>query len=896
MEHIPRVRGSKLQIARLRVPYLASDWNYGSRRQGFDTFLAFPKKHGYSSLVDREDGGDNLATPSVGFLQAWLYFGLLAEAFGTNEMRLDPSHFISDAGSNSEFITTKDLDRYIWYWAAAIAHGTRDEIDDHAENLDKCVELANAVVNEYYQRMPVPQRYTYSEEKDKEEVVWSVPTSVLFSIITLVDYLRRARIDINMYSFEANLPSLRWDFPPLDQALLEAGWCEGEIAKLNRQADCSTRFCLAQIDRWAQGRDHSRCSARAGCQAHQIDEPTYRTRHRPDCKGNAMCWGIRSPVGDVTKIIADGGYPVVNLADNSREVEAHPANHGDLYVTISHVWSDGLGNPHDNELPYCQLVYIQGLVNALYPESQRPVKFWLDTLCIPVGTRESVFRRLAINRMGKTFRRSDKTLALDNSLMTQEPDDMDWVELNMRIKYCPWVTRAWTLLEGRVGKELLFQFKGNAVSSNVVFNRSYAARNIAAVSKMLQQRGVEGVLNEPAAVNLVRALVLLPKEPRQSLESGDEDEQEKLAYQDTVQAAIEAYEAWMPILASAGLADNPSEEDDDMSVNIQTRVFCPVIKHCNAGTRNIRDEFWLESIETSRAESAEEGQQYLPHTFFEDVCHAFRGRTTSKSEDQAICFGQMLSIDTSQIIDIHPLRPRLRYWFTLLDSYPALRLLCWAVGFDPRAKLTECQEGRIKILLSQIGKLPVSILLWNVPRMQSLGWKWAPLSLLDADTGTDGTWASNERGNVTPDGFTVSFPVLRLKTTDYMTTETDLGINICDPVHFVVSIAEDGLGAGNATFRVYISDSSLWEGFKKWSDIVRSGVLDSLAILTRRRASVHDPFKNRGVLLELRETKNSLNLAHLRAVVERIHGATEESVPVIPIDGVWDLDSTWSIG
>lgn len=213
MEHIPRVRGSKLQIARLRVPYLASDWNYGSRRQGFDTFLAFPKKHGYRSLVDREDGGDNLATPSVGFLQAWLYFGLLAEAFGTNEMRLDPSHFISDAGSNSEFITTKDLDRYIWYWAAAIAHGTRDEIDDHAENLDKCVELANAVVNEYYQRMPVPQRYTYSEEKDKEEVVWSVPTSVLFSIITLVDYLRRARIDINMYSFEANLPSLRWDFP-----------------------------------------------------------------------------------------------------------------------------------------------------------------------------------------------------------------------------------------------------------------------------------------------------------------------------------------------------------------------------------------------------------------------------------------------------------------------------------------------------------------------------------------------------------------------------------------------------------------------------------------------------------------------------------------------------------
>lgn len=895
MEHIPRVRGSKLPIARLRVPHLASDWDYGSQRQGFDSFLAFPKKHKFSSLIDQEGAGDALAAPSIGFLQAWLFFGLLAEAFGNNEMRFDPSHFISDTGKDTKVITTKDLDRYIWYWDAAIAHGTRDEIDDHAENLDKCVELANSVVNEYCQRIPVPARYTYSEEKDKEEIIWSAPTSVLFSIITLVDYLRRARIDINKYSFEANLPSLRWDFPPLDHALLEAGWCEGEIAKLNRQADFSTRFYLAQIDRWAQGRDHNRCSARDGCQVHQIDEPTYRTRHRPDCKGDAMCCGIGAPVDDVTKIIADGGYPVVNLADNNREVEAHPAKQGDIYVTISHVWSDGLGNPHGNELPYCQLVYIQGLVNALYPEPLCPVKLWLDTLCIPVGTRESAFRSLAINRMGETFRRSSKTLALDNSLMAHEPDDMDWVELNMRIKYCPWVTRAWTLLEGRMGKELLFQFKGSAVSSNVVFNRSYAARNIAAVSKMLQQRGVEDVLNEPAAVNLVRALVQLPKEPRQSLESDEEDEQENIAYQDTIQAAVKAYQTWMPILTSAGLADNPSDIDDDMSVKIQTDVFCPVIKHSNYGTRNIRNEFWLESIETSRAESTEGGQQYLPHAFFEGVCLAFRGRTTSKPEDQAICFGQMLGIDTSQIIDLRPLHPRSRYWFTVLDSHPALRLFCWAVGFDARAKLIEGQEGRIKMLLSQTGKLPMSILLWVVPRMQSLGWKWAPLSLLDADPGTEGTWASNERGTVTPDGFTARFPVLRLKATENMTTEMDFDINICDPVYFVVSITDDGLGAGNATLRICISDSS-WGGYKKWSDIVRSGVLNSLAIMTRRRSSVHDPFKNRGVLLELRETRDSLNLAHFRAVVERIHGATEESVPAISIDGVWDLDSTWCIG
>ncbi|KAL4778138.1 hypothetical protein BJX76DRAFT_363021 [Aspergillus varians] len=892
MDHIPRVRNSNLQTAHLTVPYLARKWEYGRQRQGFDAFLAFPAKHGFSSLLDEQLGDDagGLVPPSVDFLQAWLYFGLLAEAFGTSDMQLDPSQFIA----GDAVITAKDLNRYIWYWAATVAHGVRDEIDEHAENLDKCVEAANVVVNAFWRRMEssaVPLREGEGEEKGGQ--VWSSTTAVLFSIITLVDYLRRARLDINIYTFEANLPVLEWEFPPLDKALAVAGWCEGEISRLRGQTDCSTRFYLAQIDRWAQGRDHRRCSVRAGCQAHQIDESTYRTRHRPDCRGDAMCWSVGPAVEDITNVIAGGGYPVVNISDNGRGVEAHPVKQdGDLYVTISHVWSDGLGNPHDNTLPYCQLVYIQGLVNALYPESCRPVKFWLDTLCIPVGTGQLPLRRLAINRMGETFRRSDKTLALDNSLMAQGTD-VDWVEMNMRIKYCPWVSRAWTLLEGRVGKELLFQCKDNAVPANVVFNRSYAAKNIAAVSGMLQDRGVEGLLHEPAAIQLIRALTLQPRTEMQSFESNEDG----IAYRDTVRAAVNAYDTWMPILQSAGLSEDLSEIDDDMRANIQTRVFCPVIKHSNFGTRNIRDEFWLESIESSRADSTE--SEYKAYFYFEGVCRAFRGRTTSKAEDEAICFGQMLGIDTSQLVEVSPLTSRARYWLTILDSHPALRTVCWAVGIEPRAKLIECQERRIKILLLDIGKLPLSILLWTAPRMKSPGWKWAPLSLLDATPGLDGTWASNERGTVEPDGLTVQFPALKL-TAAGTATRIDLNISSSDPVHFAVSIKDDGIGSGDATstFKVCfeITESSPWNRCRTWSALIRAGIVDRLVILTRRRASVHDPFQNRGVLLEFHGRRHLVNLGHFRAVVERPHGVLEERLPVIPLDGVWDVQSTWCVG
>ncbi|KAL4914101.1 hypothetical protein BDW62DRAFT_149287 [Aspergillus aurantiobrunneus] len=886
MEHIPRVRDPNLETAHLTVPYLAKNWEYGGQLRGYESFLAFPDKHGYSSLINEKPGEDGLVNPSIDFLQAWLYFGLLAEAFGTTDMRFNPNHFIelSPAGAG-EVVATKALNRYIWYWAAAIPHTMRDDIDSHSENLDKCLGLANTVINAFCRGM-VHSAQPSKAEGGKE--LWSSTTIVLFSIITLVDYLRRARVDINMYSFEANLPPLKWDFLPLDQALSAAGWCEGEISKLNRQTDCSTRFYLAQIDRRALDKNHSNCTARAGCRAHQIDEPTYKSRHRPDCKGDAMCWNLGPPVENLTQVIADGGYPLVNLADNGREVQVRPVRQGDRYVTISHVWSDGLGNPQNNTLPYCQIVYIQGLVNSLYPESSHPVRFWIDTLCIPVDPRQSQFRRMAINRIGETFRQSDKTLALDNSLMAQSTD-IDWVEMNMRIKYCPWVTRAWTLLEGRVGKELLFQFKDNAVSSNVVFDRSYAGRNIIAVSDMLHQRGIENVLDEPGAIRLVRGLILLPRVASQAVVDG----REYVAHNDTVHAAIKVYDTWMPVLKHAGLADDLSDTDDNVCVNIQTKVYCPVIKHSNAGTRNIRDEFWLESMESSRTDSA--GSEYNGHYYFEGACFAFQGRTASKPEDETICFGQILGIDTSQLTAIPALRPRERYWLTLLDSYTVSRLLCWALGLDVRARLTECQERRVKTLLTQIGKLPLSIMLWNAPRMQSLGWKWAPMSMLDVSPGLEGAWTSNERGIVEANGLTVRLPALQLRAATAAGAVLDVGI--CEPVHFVISVQDDGLGPGSATFRVclQIEDPSTWKRYQTWSEMVRAGVLDRLAILTRRRASIHDPFKNQGVLLEFRGRQDSLNLAHFRAVVEKSH-EVEEQLPVILVDGVWDTESTWCVG
>jgi len=83
------------------------------------------------------------------------------------------------------------------------------------------------------------------------------------------------------------------------------------------------------------------------------------------------------------------------------------------YVAISHVWADGLGNPHRNSLPFCQVANLQDQVNSLFGlQAQKDVcvSFFMDTLSIPVAdpARDDqrlvkLSRKIAISWMSKVY-------------------------------------------------------------------------------------------------------------------------------------------------------------------------------------------------------------------------------------------------------------------------------------------------------------------------------------------------------------------------------------------------------------------------------------------------------------------------------------------------------------
>jgi len=70
------------------------------------------------------------------------------------------------------------------------------------------------------------------------------------------------------------------------------------------------------------------------------------------------CPFVHVDAQEVRKIIEEGGIPLVLIDTSSSgglDLRVRAAAARDRYIAISHVWSDGLGNPALNALPKCQL-------------------------------------------------------------------------------------------------------------------------------------------------------------------------------------------------------------------------------------------------------------------------------------------------------------------------------------------------------------------------------------------------------------------------------------------------------------------------------------------------------------------------------------------------------------
>src|SRR3569833_1818804 len=269
----------------------------------------------------------------------------------------------------------------------------------------------------------------------------------------------------------------------VSRELLSRGWCPFRV---NHQLSDHTYLTLYYISRLpnvlAPHITHQACS-KERCIGNNVDMANYTTRHaEPSC----ACAHSSVPVDKMRLIIANGGIPVVRVKSSKGgrlSLEVKMATPQVRYIAISHVWSDGLGNPHANSLPKCQLERLARSVKALMPpvfDVTRAIMsipqlnvsldarnltvrwgstewFWLDTLCIPVGDQFLDLKIKAINQMAAIYAGAHQVLVLDSVLQAFSVSGNDACHTIARMSAIAWLGRCWTYQESALAFQIQVQ-------------------------------------------------------------------------------------------------------------------------------------------------------------------------------------------------------------------------------------------------------------------------------------------------------------------------------------------------------------------------------------------------------------------------------------------------------
>jgi hypothetical protein len=540
MEGVTSVPSSASISGHLKIPYLSA-----ATYQPHGSFYEFAAYHGViqseepTDLTRRFETINSLAS----FMQSWLFFEHLAAFLG---FPVDHSDFITEEG----FVSLHQITAYnhfrrwkgrLWQLSFAKKQQARQKIEDLI-----CFTLSKSDIFE-----EAAELLRQQEDSDFDSVALSVKLLVCLLSAVVEDtfsvsfgwwpswmytafarlkgegtmYITQDPLEIREH-YLANLRAGKRELkhlynerraivplPPGDNEggrattrlilLLENnGWCPFRARQLCQNYDYLTVNNIAAVKRpLATVENHQSCIRMRRCTAHDLNvrsSSTYPFRH--DCDEPCSFEGFSYDA--VAHIIQSGGIPVVSVnKEGPLEPHIDQCTPQTTYTAISHVWSDGLGNPSSNALPGCQLKRLRELIrqtyipeaSPLYDESDpvwsatqweiskqlraRPytcfhpdrIFFWMDTLCIPVRpdgfqtdeSRELRFR--AIKQITPIFAGAFNTLVLDSGLQAAEnidPKKIGGDEFAALVLGSKWMERGWTLEEGCLSQSCVFQLLG----------------------------------------------------------------------------------------------------------------------------------------------------------------------------------------------------------------------------------------------------------------------------------------------------------------------------------------------------------------------------------------------------------------------------------------------------
>lgn len=438
------------------------------------------------------------------FLQSWLWFGLVQTVLqGANGKPLcKESVWI---GQHS--ISTEHLPEALRKWAAFQKR--------HRKNAKLRIMMAGCVLEQARRAVVANLAYNEGEEEEewdmKKEKAIAVSDEVAMfrelprqhprhishvtalSIMVFGETLsvQRAKIisdlGLNLHGWHEDKDGVvGWG--PLKYVLLkmaEEGWYRRTVRLLRGQLNSSATLLLAilQSHDVSKGHDRYGCTAEV-CKAIPASENggKYQQQHENDCIPEDCSEVMVLPksafysiIEATDQFIVEDNFPIFRYENTDGIVKLSVESwqeHRHRFATISHIWSDGLGNENQNAVHNCKMDYISRLLEMASAEpDDRPNQrlcewFWLETLGIPRKSDEETIplshfkaiKRKSISQIAYIYKKATQSIVIDRGLYNMDASEKK-AQTTMRILASGWMRRLWTLHEACLSRELKVMFK-----------------------------------------------------------------------------------------------------------------------------------------------------------------------------------------------------------------------------------------------------------------------------------------------------------------------------------------------------------------------------------------------------------------------------------------------------
>ncbi|KAF5716194.1 het domain-containing protein [Fusarium globosum] len=191
----------------------------------------------------------------------------------------------------------------------------------------------------------------------------------------------------------------------------------------------------------------------------------YKPSHASGCTDCGMIGPNEKDILDVLERSnhpRTGVFPLIKVWEDKKtktlEIKVEEWKDGTEFATVSHVWSQGLGNRNKREIHVCQLKAIKNLLQHVFGEKEYYL-FWLDTFAIPQrgtgDTRHAQLKRKAIGLIHHIFNNAQHCIIFDRYLMNfGRAYDSNRRAIGAEILASGWMMRLWTLQEAFVSDQL----------------------------------------------------------------------------------------------------------------------------------------------------------------------------------------------------------------------------------------------------------------------------------------------------------------------------------------------------------------------------------------------------------------------------------------------------------